>query len=140
MALELFMAFSVTLALDRLTKRMVAKWIAPCESIVLAGGVRICLELHTFRRTRSWLSDQALILLLGGIVFAVLLLAGLGFFNRDVARLGLAIAFAGAASNLFDRLRARAVVDFVCIGRWPPFNLADVGIVAGVGLAALHVR
>ncbi len=43
----------------------------------------------------------------------------------------------GALGNLADRLRAGAVTDYVEIGSWPPFNLADVAIVAGVALFAL---
>ena len=48
---------------------------------------------------------------------------------------GLAAALAGAAGNLADRLIRGAVVDFVAIGRWPTFNLADVAIVGGAAVA-----
>jgi signal peptidase II len=40
----------------------------------------------------------------------------------------------GAAGNVADRVRRGAIVDFIAIGRWPPFNLADAAIVVGVGL------
>jgi len=43
-------------------------------------------------------------------------------------------ALGGAAGNVADRLRRGAIVDFIAIGRWPPFNLADAAIVVGVGL------
>ena len=49
--------------------------------------------------------------------------------------IGLALALAGAAGNLVDILRWRYVVDFVDLGWWPVFNLADVGIVGGLLLA-----
>ncbi len=38
----------------------------------------------------------------------------------------------GAIGNLVDRIRADAVTDFVDLPPWPPFNLADVAITAGV--------
>ena len=41
-------------------------------------------------------------------------------------------AVGGAAGNLIDVLRTRAVRDFIDFGWWPVFNLADVAIVAGV--------
>jgi signal peptidase II len=44
----------------------------------------------------------------------------------------------GALSNLADRLRDGAVVDFIDPILWPAFNLADVGIVVGI-LGLLYV-
>ena len=41
-------------------------------------------------------------------------------------------AVGGAAGNLLDVLRKRAVRDFIDLGWWPVFNLADVAIIAGV--------
>jgi signal peptidase II len=38
----------------------------------------------------------------------------------------------GAIGNLVDRIRAGVVTDFVDLPPWPPFNLADVAITAGV--------
>jgi signal peptidase II len=49
---------------------------------------------------------------------------------------GLAVALAGAFCNLRDRLGRGSVIDFIAIGWWPVFNLADVAIVAG-GLVAV---
>jgi signal peptidase II len=51
------------------------------------------------------------------------------------ATAGVAAALSGSLGNLADRLMHGAVVDFVAIGRWPVFNLADVAIVGGVALA-----
>jgi signal peptidase II len=36
---------------------------------------------------------------------------------------------------LLDVLRRRHVVDFIDLGWWPVFNVADVGIVGGLVLA-----
>ena len=46
--------------------------------------------------------------------------------------LALGIALGGIASNTIDRLARGGVVDFIGVGRWPLFNLADAAIVAGV--------
>lgn len=48
---------------------------------------------------------------------------------------GVAAALAGASGNLVDRVIHGAVVDFIALGRWPVFNLADVAIVAGAAVA-----
>ncbi|HEX3733584.1 MAG TPA: signal peptidase II, partial [Solirubrobacterales bacterium] len=47
----------------------------------------------------------------------------------------------GALGNLADRIRAGAVTDFIDLPPWPPFNLADMAITAGVVLLVfLYLR
>jgi len=40
----------------------------------------------------------------------------------------------GALANVADRAIGGTVVDFLDVGRWPTFNLADVFLVAGMAL------
>jgi lipoprotein signal peptidase len=69
-------------------------------------------------------------------IAAVLVRAGMIAENaRNAAAIGAALG--GAAGNIADRLRLGAIVDFIAIGRCPPFNLADVAIVVGMGLLFL---
>jgi signal peptidase II len=60
-------------------------------------------------------------------------------FVGPLATLGLGCALGGAAGNLADILRRRHVVDFIDLGWWPVFNLADVAIVGGLMIAFLSV-
>jgi signal peptidase II len=81
----------------------------------------------------------------GGGLLIALALASLVFigwlFAREPERPGMWVAIGllsgGALGNLADRVRADAVTDYVDILSWPPFNLADVAITAGVLLLAL---
>lgn len=50
---------------------------------------------------------------------------------------GIGLGIGGALSNLIDRLVRGGVVDFIAIGPWPSFNVADAGLVAGLGLVVL---
>ena len=45
--------------------------------------------------------------------------------------LGVGLLAGGAFGNLADRVRLGYVVDFVSVGRWPNFNLADSAITVG---------
>jgi signal peptidase II len=36
----------------------------------------------------------------------------------------------GAASNLFDILRYRSVINYIDLGWWPVFNLTDIAMLA----------
>ncbi len=49
------------------------------------------------------------------------------------------LIFGGGISNLFDRIRQGYVVDFIQIGWWPVFNLADSAISLGVAALAFHI-
>ena len=55
-----------------------------------------------------------------------------GVFDDAAAQVGVGAALGGALGNLLDVLRRQAITDFVDLGWWPVFNLADVGIVAGL--------
>ena len=48
--------------------------------------------------------------------------------------LPVGLVVGGALGNLADRARIGAAIDFLDPPLWPAFNLADIAIVAGVGL------
>lgn len=63
--------------------------------------------------------------------------------NEKMLFYGLGLVLGGAVGNLVDRVRFRAVVDFldVYIGQWhwPAFNVADIAICCGAFLVCLNV-
>jgi signal peptidase II len=71
------------------------------------------------------------------VVLAAVVLAS-GFAGRGaLVPIGIGAMLGGAAGNVLDRLGRGAIVDFIAIGPWPVFNLADAAIVAGIGLVLL---
>ncbi|MFL5883429.1 MAG: signal peptidase II [Thermoleophilaceae bacterium] len=52
------------------------------------------------------------------------------------AALGLGLVAGGATSNLADRIGRGGVVDFIAVGRWPAFNVADAAMACGLAVAA----
>ena len=81
----------------------------------------------------------------GGAMLILLAALSLGvvayLFARNATRAGMWLAVGllagGALGNLADRVRADAVTDYIDVASWPPFNLADVAITAGVLLLVL---
>lgn len=71
--------------------------------------------------------------------WAILILALVLTWRKlgQVPPLPAGLLFFGALSNTLDRVTSGAVIDYIKIGPVPPFNLADVAIVAG---AILLVR
>jgi signal peptidase II len=54
-------------------------------------------------------------------------------------RLALALLLGGALGNLVDRLTQGYVTDFISVGNFPVFNIADSGITLGVIALAIGV-
>jgi signal peptidase II len=57
--------------------------------------------------------------------------------QERLARLALGVLLGGAIGNLIDRLRVGHVIDFVAVGSFPRFNVADSAVSIGVTLLAL---
>ena len=108
----------------------------------LGEGNRSIPEVGQFRLTCSYNSgsafglfpDQTVLLILASFV-------GIGVlifiyrhhpFPGRMLRVSLGLQLGGAIGNLTDRLRFGEVTDFVQLGFWPVFNLADASIVIGV--------
>ena len=49
-------------------------------------------------------------------------------------RISLGLQIGGALGNLIDRIRLGHVTDFLDVGAWPVFNIADSSIVIGLVL------
>lgn len=82
----------------------------------------------------------------GGIVFAILAVIISVFIiyyypqipeNEKLMRVALSMQFAGAIGNLVDRVFRGPVTDFISVGDFPVFNIADSSITVGVGLLLL---
>jgi signal peptidase II len=62
---------------------------------------------------------------------------------RGAAPVGLGLILGGAIGNLIDRARLGYVVDFIDLywrhHHWPTFNVADIGISAGVVLLLIDM-
>jgi signal peptidase II len=62
----------------------------------------------------------------------------------SAGRIAVGLYIAAAAGNGIDRVRLGYVVDFIRIGRWPVFNVADIaltgGLVISAAIVAKHLR
>lgn len=71
-------------------------------------------------------------------LLAIIVIAAILYYYPQVApgdwtlRLAMGLQLGGAAGNLIDRLRMGRVTDFISIGAFPVFNVADSAISVGV--------
>jgi len=126
----------LVVVLDQAAKALVEERLVPGQNVDVLGPIGLTLSHN---------SGVAFGLAGGGGVRLVLLtavaLGVVGFlFARNPTRPGMWVAVGllagGALGNLADRIRADAVTDYVAIGSWPYFNLADVSVTIGVLLLA----
>lgn len=134
------------IALDQWTKILVR------ENIPLGGDwLPDWLSwLMPYARIRHWYNTGAAFGIFqdGNLVFTILaIIVSLGLFyyfpraeRRDWwLRLALAMQFAGAIGNLIDRLQFGHVTDFISVGNFAVFNVADSSISVGVAILAVGV-
>ena len=129
----LIVAFGVVLGLDQITKAVIRQNLALGESIPREGTFRIT---HTYNTGSAFglFPDQTLFLIIASFVgIAILLLVYRNAtFPSFLLRLSLSMQLGGAVGNLVDRVRVGRVTDFVELGFWPVFNVADASIVIGI--------
>jgi signal peptidase II len=84
----------------------------------------------------------------GNLVFTVLAIIVIGAIiyyyprvEKDdwTLKLAMGLQLGGAAGNLIDRLRGGKVTDFISVGVFPVFNVADAAITVGVIILLLGV-
>jgi signal peptidase II len=127
----------LVLVLDQIAKAIVESELVPGEQVDVLGPIGLTLA-HNQGVAFGLASGSAAPL----IAFAVLALGFVGYLlarNPTTPGMWAAVGLVagGALGNLADRVRAGEVTDYVEIGSWPPFNLADVAITVGVLVFAL---
>lgn len=127
----------VVVALDQAAKAAVEKHLVPGEHVDVIGSSGLTLSHNSGVAFGLAAGGGTGLVLLTGLALLVV-----GYlFARDPTRPGMWVAVGllsgGALGNLADRIRADAVTDYISIGGWPNFNLADVSVTAGVLLLAL---
>ena len=132
---------AIVLAADQAAKAAIETDLVPGQNVDLLGPLGLTLSHN--RGVAFGLAGGA------GAPLVLVTLVALGvvgyLFARNPTRPGMWMATGllagGAIGNLADRVRAGAVTDYVDLGPWPPFNLADMAIVAGVLLLVyLYLR
>lgn len=131
--LVFFLVAALVVGLDQLTKYLVRANLALGESFPDEGPVRI---IHVTNTGAAFgiLQGQTVFLVITTFLglAAILLYYLYPPMEHGVLRLALGLQLGGAVGNLTDRVRVGKVTDFVDVGPWPAFNVADSSIVVGV--------
>lgn len=134
----------ILISLDQWTKSLILKYIPYGESWMPWEW------LAPFARLVHWNNTGVAFGMFQGnnLFFAILAvlvsLAILYYYPRipltdPVLRLALGMQFAGAVGNLIDRVTIGHVIDFISVGNFAVFNIADASISVGVAVLILGV-
>ena len=121
------------LFLDQISKLIIKKTLVLGESWPAEGLLRITYGTNT-GTAFGLFRDQTIFL----IIASFIAIGFLVYFYRTHAqprpllRFAIGLQLGGALGNLLDRIVSRSVVDFIDVGWWPIFNLADSSIVVGM--------
>lgn len=120
---------------DQVTKHIVTSALRPDESVHVLGPLAIHRVQNSGIAFGLFSSATAVVALATAIAVGWMF----AFFTRSGARhpvlpAALGLLIGGSLSNLVDRVRLGYVTDFLDLGWWPAFNLADSFIVIGVAI------
>ncbi len=144
-AAVLFLTVLVVLPADQLSKLWIKTNLTIGESLPETGFFRLT-NIRNSGASFGLFQGHTLPLIVISIIGASLILF-LTFFiparfyvlNSRLGKLSLGLIFSGAVGNLIDRIGYGYVTDFIAVGVWPPFNVADSATVVGAVLLAYLV-
>lgn len=125
----------VTFTIDQLTKTWVRTNMRLGESIPSEGLFRIT---HTYNTGSAFnlFPNQTMLITMASLVGIAILLFILR--KEDIPgvwlRSSLGLQLGGASGNLVDRITRGRVTDFIDVGAWPIFNIADSSIMVGLSI------
>jgi len=122
---------------DQITKFWVEQQLCPFRSIPSQGQFRITCTYNS-GSAFGLFNDQTIFLIFSSfIAIGVMLWIYHNYpTHGHLLRLSLGLQLGGATGNLTDRILFGQVTDFIQIGFWPVFNIADSSIVVGVTILA----
>jgi signal peptidase II len=126
----------LVVVLDQAAKAAIEAHIVPGQHVEVLGPLELTLSHNSGVAFGLASGGGARLILVTALALAIVTYV----FARDPTRPGIWVAAGllagGALGNLADRIRADAVTDYIQIGSWPAFNLADVAVTLGVLLLA----
>ena len=136
----LFGTAALVLLVDRVTKLLAEQHLEGRPPIELLPGVRLAFTTNP-GGAFSIGGGAPLVFVSATLIVSAVIVATAARHTHTLTSVALGLVLGGAIGNLADRvlrgpgLRGR-VVDFIDVGAWPVFNVADSAIVIGAILLA----
>lgn len=129
----------LAIVIDQLTKFWVTSNMRLGQSIPSDGFFRLTYTSNT-GSIFGLFPNQTLPL----TILSIVAIGGLIYFYRTkilpsrLKSTAVGLLLGGAFGNLIDRLRLSTVIDFLDVGPWPIFNIADSAITVGIAIVLIY--
>lgn len=142
--LTLFGVMALVLALDRLTKAAVVRYLpyqVPWNPIPALRPVVTLTRVHNTGAAFGLFPNGSVFL----AIIALLVVAAILYYyrrfptRRKLVWVSLGMQLGGALGNLIDRLYYGYVIDFLDFHFWPVFNVADSSLSIGAVILAYYL-
>ncbi len=135
----LWVLAAVILVFDQSTKAVIVGWLDWGESWPAEGFLRFTHARNTGTAFSLFQGHSNILSFVAIIAVAVLLWVYATTGAKSfVLRIALGLQLGGALGNLLDRLQQGYVTDFLDVGWWPIFNVADSAISVGMVLMVFY--
>lgn len=132
-----FVLFLGIIGLDQFTKFLAQKFL-PMKYVIIEH-VFWLTYVENFGAGFGILKGQSFLLGIIGVLIAIGLV--ILVYTQKLSFLenaAYSLVMAGALGNAIDRFVFGYVIDFLDLGWWPVFNIADISLVVGVTLLLYH--
>ena len=141
-----FLTALLVVVADQLSKMWIRSNLVVGQSLQETGFFRLTHIHNTgaafglFQGHSFALTIVALVGIVVLLVYALLIYRRFPILDNLLGKSALGLVLGGTVGNLIDRLHLGYITDFIDIGFWPAFNIADSAIVVGVIILAYSLR
>ena len=141
-----FLTALLVVVADQLSKMWIRSNLVVGQSLPETGFFRLTHIQNTgaafglFQGHSFALSIVALVGIVVLLLYALFIYRRFPILDNRLGKLALGLVLGGTVGNLIDRLHLGYVTDFIDVGFWPAFNIADSAIVVGVIMLAYSLR
>jgi signal peptidase II len=127
-------SIAAAIALDQISKAVVAALMSPGQTVKVVPHLLWLTYSTNTGAAFGLFKGSGQLIFFFSLILVVLMLTWF-FISKQrmgiLAFIGLGLIIGGAVGNLLDRIFRGEIIDYIDLGWWPVFNVADVAILVG---------
>ncbi len=129
----------ILVLIDRLTKFLVKRFINYLEVINIIKNKLFLTYVTNTGSAFSLFEGKRLMLIIVSLILLYFLIKYYIKIEDKVEKISITLILSGLIGNLIDRIFLGKVIDFIGVGSFPIFNVADSYVVIGIFILLVYV-